>query len=1221
MAKLFLRLNLLCGLTTVIACASECTSYVIRSSQSQSCPGDRYNSTAACVDNELTLSQFVNNSSDYLTNDTTLIISPGNYSLESELVVENVYSFSIFAWPATSSKIVITCGHNTRFAFRNVSIVTVSGLEFVGCFENHVLSVGHFQLENSGFFGNGQPLVNGTVLSIEESTASLNRVAYVSVIDKPLTIQQVLEILYPDSYNCTELAQIFSTVDRAIGISLTRSSISITQSWFEGNNVGLIGGVIYDEFGSDITIVNTTFINNSASDLYTTYTCSCSNDCNNFTSGIVYANGHGNTVKIYASKFVQNAGLIIFGDNCNMFITNHSKLINNNIKYTFFAAAVYMTYTNLTISHSTFTNNGAALVETHYGVITSIDHSKFINNTGSWILYATTSAISVTHSEFADNTVTQSLLYLNGEMITLYLNEFINNYIIIDHWALMEIQYYTSGVSINHSEFLFNKSGLRAYDGVIASIDHSKFINNTASILDSGTGVNIMVNHSEFINNTGLRILDTTSTISVTHSEFADNTVTQSLFYLNGDTSTISVTHSEFTDNTVTQSLLYLNGDNSTISVTHSEFADNTVTWPLLYLNGDTSTISVTHSEFADNTVTQSLLYLNGDNSTISVTQSEFADNTVTWPLLYLNGDTSTISVTHSEFADNTVTWPLLYLNGDTSTISVTHSEFADNTVTWPLLYLNGDTSTISVTHSEFADNTVTQSLLYLNGEMITLYLNEFINNYIITDGWAVVHIPYYTSAENLTNNVFSDNSAAYEVLILLNCRQDHGLSLDSSHCIKCPENWFRDLIGIVVAAFIAGIALVIFMLALNMTVAVGTLSGILFYANIVAANADTYFLSLKETNFVNVFISWLNLDIGFDVCFNDSDKVILYKALLQLAFPAYVIILVIIVIVASECSSKFAKIVGKGNPVAVLATLILLSYAKFFNTIFTSFSLWYLQPAHGSRNVDITRVRNVLTQDVGQSNDSGFKAAVYFLLIFSTFILLLCIIFTALVFSWQWLLRYQDKVVFKWVRYQKLRLFLEPYHAPYTAKYRYWTGLLLFVRALLYLISLFNFSLDPRVELITVIFIIGGLILLKGVIAKRVYKSWLLDVMETAIYFNLVAFSALTWYNLDFGGNQVAVAYTSVMIIFTLLLGVIVFHVLRYTKLYKYSFVEKAFKWTSSKLLENKPKEQPLNDPEELDGYRLERSAVDDQELPTITYSVIEINQPAQNQEENHTG
>ena len=67
--------------------------------------------------------------------------------MESELIVENVHSFSMYAWPGSSTKIDITCGHNVRFDFRNVSTVTVSGLEFVGCFENNVVAVDHFQFE------------------------------------------------------------------------------------------------------------------------------------------------------------------------------------------------------------------------------------------------------------------------------------------------------------------------------------------------------------------------------------------------------------------------------------------------------------------------------------------------------------------------------------------------------------------------------------------------------------------------------------------------------------------------------------------------------------------------------------------------------------------------------------------------------------------------------------------------------------------------------------------------------------------------------------------------------------------------------------------------------------------------------------------------------------------------------------------------------------------
>ena len=105
-----------------------------------------------------------------------------------------------------------------------------------------------------------------------------------------------------------------------------------------------------------------------------------------------------------------------------------------------------------------------------------------------------------------------------------------------------------------------------------------------------------------------------------------------------------------------------------------------------------------------------------------------------------------------------------------------------------------------------------------------------------------------------------------------------------------------------------------------------------------------------------------------------------------------------------------------------------------------------------------------------------------------------------------------------------------------------------------------------------------------------------------------------LTWYNLDFGGNQVAAAYTSIMIIIIVSLGVIVFHVLCYTRLYKCSFVEKAFKWTSFKLMATKLNQESLlqNDaPEELDRYQLVRTTTDDQELPTVTYSVVEIHQP----------
>ena len=145
-----------------------------------------------------------------------------------------------------------------------------------------------------------------------------------------------------------------------------------------------------------------------------------------------------------------------------------------------------------------------------------------------------------------------------------------------------------------------------------------------------------------------------------------------------------------------------------------------------------------------------------------------------------------------------------------------------------------------------------------------------------------------------------------------------------------------------------------------------------------------------------------------------------------------------------------------------------------------------------------------------------------------------------------------------------------------------------------------------------SVILIVGGLILLKGVTAKRVYKNWPLDVMETTIYFNLVAFSALTWYNMDFGGNQVAVAYTSVAIIIILFLVVVAYHVLFYTRLRKWSegIAKNGFKWAPFiKMLRIKRRKTgPPNEASgDLTGYRL---APGDQGVPAVTHTELELQQ-----------
>ena len=373
--------------------------------------------------------------------------------------------------------------------------------------------------------------------------------------------------------------------------------------------------------------------------------------------------------------------------------------------------------------------------------------------------------------------------------------------------------------------------------------------------------------------------------------------------------------------------------------------------------------------------------------------------------------------------------------------------------------------------------------------------------------------------------------------LLCGSCQPGLSLSLGSSRCLPCPSYWPALLIAITIAAILAGIALVTLLLVLNMTVAVGTLNGLIFYANVVYAN-KSILLSFQETNFITVFISWLNLELGIDTCyFSGMDSYT--KTWLQLAFPTYVILLVVSVIIISSYSSKFSNLIGKKDPVATLATLILLSYAKLIEICFKSLSVGTLKYPDGSSEM-------LWLPDATVKYFSGKHIPLF---IAAVLILLVGLVYTALLFSWQWLLYLPRWRIFRWSRNPKIQTFIETYHTPYTPKHRYWTGLLLIVRIVLYLVSAVNASNDPTVALTSINFTLCCIVILRNFIGSRMYRKWPVDVLETFFYLNILSFAIFTWHSLGKpNGNQEAAAYTSVIITFIVLLLIILYHVYTYT-------------------------------------------------------------------------
>ena len=294
-------------------------------------------------------------------------------------------------------------------------------------------------------------------------------------------------------------------------------------------------------------------------------------------------------------------------------------------------------------------------------------------------------------------------------------------------------------------------------------------------------------------------------------------------------------------------------------------------------------------------------------------------------------------------------------------------------------------------------------------------------------------------------------------------CQQNLSLSLGSSRCLPCPGHWPAVFVTILLAAIIAGILLVTALLALNMTVAVGLINGFIFYANIVSANSAVFFPS-SEPSFPTVFVAWLNLDLGIDVCFIDGLDTYT-KTWLQLAFPLYIISLVVIVIIVSEYSPRFAALIGKKDPIATLATLILLSYAKLLSITITALSSATMDYPDGSREM-------VWLPDANVKYFLGKHAA---LVIVALLIILVGVPYTLLLLLWQWIVRAPRWRVFNWTRNTKLIAFIAAYHVPYNTKYRYWTGLLLLVRVVLYITASLTVSDNPQVALVATIILVGG--------------------------------------------------------------------------------------------------------------------------------------------------
>ena len=357
-------------------------------------------------------------------------------------------------------------------------------------------------------------------------------------------------------------------------------------------------------------------------------------------------------------------------------------------------------------------------------------------------------------------------------------------------------------------------------------------------------------------------------------------------------------------------------------------------------------------------------------------------------------------------------------------------------------------------------------------------------------------------------------------------CIQHFSVSLGSLHCLSCNNVYLTLLLPFA----LAGVALVVLLLFLRLTVSYGTLNGLIFYANTVQINRHIFF-PLGETNVLTVFIAWVNLDLGIETCFYDGMNVYVFTWL-QYLFPFYVWFLVGLIIVLCHYSSTVSNRLGT-NPVAVLATLVFVSYTKILRTIITSLSYTSLEYPDGSH------------QNVWFSSGDilYFKQRDHVVLgVFAILVLIFLFLpYTFLLFFGHKLLAYSDRWALSWLN--KMMPFLDAYYAPFKQEHRYWVGFMLIIRCALFLTFALNDLGNASINLITITSVTAGLMViawLKG----RIYRELYNDVLEASFILNLCIFAAATYHVVETEGSQTGLAYASVGIAFATFIGILTLHI-----------------------------------------------------------------------------
>ena len=355
-------------------------------------------------------------------------------------------------------------------------------------------------------------------------------------------------------------------------------------------------------------------------------------------------------------------------------------------------------------------------------------------------------------------------------------------------------------------------------------------------------------------------------------------------------------------------------------------------------------------------------------------------------------------------------------------------------------------------------------------------------------------------------------------------CSDDYSDVFGSTRCRQCNNATIATLL----LFMFLGIFLVAVLFFGHITVSVGLFNGVVLYANAVSLYGFLLFPDNynPSNNPGEVMLAWLNLNLGFELCFYNG-MTSLVETIFRLLFPIYLLFLLIIIVIVI----KYTRIAHlTHSPVPVLSTIIWLSYSSLFQTSVEILGV-----------VPITFYPSGI-KEVRWLQDPTVKyARGGHLALFIIALLLMIFVLVPLPFLLLFYHRLANKL--KWLN--KIHPFVDAFYGPFKLQFYYWIGLRLLFRMGLVVFGHFGqqLAVSDLKQYFTLLlcFYVCALLVIQSVIQP--YKSTVVNLLDifyltnlTFLFISAMYFAALGVGRDNRTDRNIQIAHTSVSLGLTLI-------------------------------------------------------------------------------------